>query len=202
MLIHSILESSSVNGPGNRAVVWLQGCDLRCDGCWNKETHKFQGKHVDVFELASQILSIPDIEGVTFSGGEPLQQLDDGLDLLVAALKEKRNGFSIGLYTGYTEKELEAGKYRWNIANSKRDPQYAKAEAWNWLKSNLDFAVMGRFNQDQLDNSRPLCSSRNQQLVLFSHRYKLADFPPQEAEVQIDDDALVTITGFPTGDLL
>lgn len=151
-------------------------------------------------ELLNRLTRIPDIEGVTFSGGEPLQQLDDGLDLLVAFLKEERPTWSIGLYTGYTEQELSAGKYRWSVNAKARAPQYKKAEAWSWLKTKLDFAVMGRFNQDQLDTSRPLCSSRNQELVLFSNRYRLEDFRPQEAEVHIEDD-LVTITGFPTGAL-
>jgi pyruvate-formate lyase-activating enzyme len=41
MLIHSMLPRSTVNGPGARAVVWLQGCDLRCPGCFNPATHAF-----------------------------------------------------------------------------------------------------------------------------------------------------------------
>ena len=38
MLVHSTLPRSTVNGPGERAVVWFQGCDLRCPGCWNPST--------------------------------------------------------------------------------------------------------------------------------------------------------------------
>lgn len=201
MLIHSILDNSSVNGPGDRAVVWFQGCELRCSGCWNQDTWKFTGKHWMVNELVNRISRIPGIEGVTFSGGEPLHQLDDGLDLFIAFLKQEAPRLSFGMYTGYTEQELSAGNFRWTVGSNRRAPKYKKAEAWSWLKKQLDFAVMGRFNQDQLDASRPMCSSRNQQLVLFSDRYKLSDFRPQEAEVHIEDD-LVTITGFPTGDLV
>lgn len=201
MLIHSILDSSSVNGPGNRAVIWTQGCDLNCAGCWNQDTHAFHGKHWTARELVHRIARIPGIDGVTFSGGEPMQQFDDGLDLFIAFLKDECPELSFGMYTGYTAQELEAGKYRWSVSNHRRVPQYQKAEAWSWLKTQLDFAVMGRFNQEQLDSSRPLCSSRNQHLVLFSDRYRLEDFRPQEAEVHIEDD-LVTITGFPTGDLV
>jgi anaerobic ribonucleoside-triphosphate reductase activating protein len=41
--VHSVMEVSRVNGPGRRAVVWLQGCSLHCPGCWNPETHAKQG---------------------------------------------------------------------------------------------------------------------------------------------------------------
>jgi len=41
MLVHSMLPRSTANGPGERAVVWFQGCDLRCSGCWNPRTHGF-----------------------------------------------------------------------------------------------------------------------------------------------------------------
>jgi anaerobic ribonucleoside-triphosphate reductase activating protein len=37
--VHSFLESSSVNGPGQRAVIWLQGCSIGCPQCWNPTTH-------------------------------------------------------------------------------------------------------------------------------------------------------------------
>jgi len=37
--VHSFLEVSSVNGPGQRAVIWLQGCSLGCPSCWNPSTH-------------------------------------------------------------------------------------------------------------------------------------------------------------------
>jgi hypothetical protein len=45
MLVHSMLPLSTVNGPGERAVVWLQGCDLRCAGCWNPSGHIFDTGH-------------------------------------------------------------------------------------------------------------------------------------------------------------
>ena len=41
MLVHSVLPRSAVNGPGERVVIWFQGCDLRCPGCWNPSSHAF-----------------------------------------------------------------------------------------------------------------------------------------------------------------
>ena len=44
MLIHGFVAHSQVNdGPGVRAVVFFQGCNLSCAGCWNPATHAFVG---------------------------------------------------------------------------------------------------------------------------------------------------------------
>ncbi|MGH9631192.1 MAG: 4Fe-4S cluster-binding domain-containing protein [Bryobacteraceae bacterium] len=43
MLIHGFVAHSLVNGPGVRAVVYLQGCNLGCASCWNPATHAFVG---------------------------------------------------------------------------------------------------------------------------------------------------------------
>ena len=52
MLIHALFPASHVNGPGNRAVVFVQGCRLGCASCWNPQTHEFKGADWSVPELA------------------------------------------------------------------------------------------------------------------------------------------------------
>jgi len=47
MLIHGFVAHSGVNGPGVRAVVYFQGCNLACAGCWNPATHAFVGPPSD-----------------------------------------------------------------------------------------------------------------------------------------------------------
>ena len=37
--LHHIVEHSTVNGPDTRFVIWIQGCPLNCDGCFNENTH-------------------------------------------------------------------------------------------------------------------------------------------------------------------
>lgn len=209
MQVHSILDHSRVNGPGLRTVVWLQGCSLQCPGCWNPDTHKHgSGKFYTPSELGHRILqgevSSPlartlsrEIDGVTFSGGEPIEQLDDGLDWVVSLLKARRPDLSIGLYTGYSLAELEKGRFRSSANKYRKFPLYKKSEAWTWLRGQLDFAVMGRYNQLEKDDSRPLCSSKNQELHLFSDRYTPADFEAQSFEVHISDGGMVQVTGFP-----
>lgn len=102
MLIHSMLPRSTVNGPGARAVVWLQGCDLRCTGCCNPSSHAFDrslGRPVG--EIGAWILACPGIQGVTFSGGEPFQQAPE-LRLICEYLRVRQPALSIGVFTGYT----------------------------------------------------------------------------------------------------
>src|SRR6266849_909348 len=58
MLIHGFIAHSRVNGPGVRAVVYFQGCNLGCASCWNPATHAFTGPSRDddeVEEVAEQI---------------------------------------------------------------------------------------------------------------------------------------------------
>ena len=43
--VHAQMESSQVNGPGRRAVIWVQGCSLGCTGCFNKRSHSTAGGH-------------------------------------------------------------------------------------------------------------------------------------------------------------
>ena len=70
MLIHSTLPRSAVNGPGERAVIWFQGCDLGCRGCWNPSSHAFDPtRDRPAFEVAQAIFhatATEPIEGVTF----------------------------------------------------------------------------------------------------------------------------------------
>src|SRR5437868_145303 len=74
--LHEFLPESRANGPGVRAVVWVQGCSLGCPGCFNPETHPASGgRMASVDDLLREIAGLGDaIEGVTLSGGEPLQQ--------------------------------------------------------------------------------------------------------------------------------
>ncbi len=179
VLIHAIITHSRVNGPGVRSVVYFQGCDLGCAGCWNPATHPFVGaeRRRRIDDVATQILGVVGIDGVTFSGGEPMQQAS-ALFALISILKARRPDLSIGMYSGYTERELNA------------------SAIWRAVCQHLDFAVLGRFVAAK-PSSLPLRTSANQILRLFSGRYREEDFQPQECEVQITQDGLVQITGFP-----
>jgi anaerobic ribonucleoside-triphosphate reductase activating protein len=196
MLLHGKIESSAVNGPGNRAVIWFQGCTLNCPGCWNPNTHAFlASSDVRMDEIQTWLMNLEGIEGVTFSGGEPMQHFCDVLEI-ARYLRDVRPELSIGMFTGYTARELETGNFQLihpsGLALVKGD-----GKLWDMLRPMLDFAVMGRFNASKVTTEKPLCGSSNQDIVLFSDRYTGADFRPQQTQVTVSPDGLVQITGFP-----
>ncbi len=129
--------------------------------------------------------------GPSISGGEPLEQAP-GLVQLVEHMRGQIPDLSIGLFSGYSETELDRGSYRCfpsAIAVEKR-------ELWHRIRRTLDFAVLGRYNA-LAPSSDPLITSSNQRLRLYSSRYSPADSQPQRVEVTIDGHGLTQITGFP-----
>ncbi len=195
MLIHSLVTGSRVNGPGLRAVVYFQGCTLGCRKCWNPETHSFTGAERSVAEMADSVNFAHKeraLDGVTFSGGEPMQQAD-ALLAVIESLCARLPGLSFGMYSGYSERELEYGLYSCRSELS----QDARRQIWRTIRSHLDFAVLGRYVAER-PSALPLRSSGNQKLALFSSRYREEDFGAQETEVQIDAQGAVQVTGFPT----
>lgn len=70
-----IAYESLVNGPGMRRVFFAQGCKHKCKGCFNPETHSFEdGEIMDMDKLIKDVLDNPILKGVTFSGGDPIEQ--------------------------------------------------------------------------------------------------------------------------------
>jgi len=103
MKIHSILACSSVNGPGRRFVVWVQGCNRRCGGCFNQGAQSFAGGvEMSRGEILEEI-DTHEVTGLTVSGGEPFEQEEDLAELLVSV---KKMGLTTLVYTGYTWEEL------------------------------------------------------------------------------------------------
>ncbi|MEG0073225.1 MAG: pyruvate formate-lyase-activating protein [Clostridia bacterium] len=86
-IIHSIESLSTVDGPGMRFVVFMQGCNLRCKFCHNPDTWaKDSGKSIEEEELLKKIIRSKEFlngsnGGVTFTGGEPLLQIDFLLEI-------------------------------------------------------------------------------------------------------------------------
>ncbi len=80
--IHSIESLGTVDGPGLRFVVFMQGCHLRCKYCHNRDTwNTHTGTVITLDELLNKILNYTNYfkassGGVTISGGEPLLQMD------------------------------------------------------------------------------------------------------------------------------
>jgi pyruvate formate lyase activating enzyme len=100
--IHSLESLGTLDGPGIRFVVFMQGCPLRCQFCHNPDTWDVsKGMEYTSDSLMEEILkykSYMDYSngGVTFTGGEPLLQADFLLEL---GKRCKENGISVALDT-------------------------------------------------------------------------------------------------------
>ncbi|MFZ4678442.1 MAG: 4Fe-4S single cluster domain-containing protein, partial [Nodosilinea sp.] len=102
--IMGYVNRSEVNGPGSRAVVWVQGCLRACTGCFNPASWPFEPNQiVTVDELVERILADPLNEGVTFSGGEPFWQ---ATALAAVAQRIKAAGLNTMAFSGFTLAEL------------------------------------------------------------------------------------------------
>ncbi|MBO5422105.1 MAG: pyruvate formate lyase-activating protein [Clostridia bacterium] len=85
--VHSIQSLGTVDGPGVRFVVFLQGCHLRCKCCHNPDTWDMSaGKEMSPEELFKKVKRYKEYfgtaGGITLSGGEPLLQAKEAYELL------------------------------------------------------------------------------------------------------------------------
>jgi anaerobic ribonucleoside-triphosphate reductase activating protein len=183
------LARSSANGPGTRAVVWVQGCPIRCPGCFNEQFQSFSPAHlIDTDRLAERILSLDGIDGVTFSGGEPFAQAGA---LAVLGRQVRDGGLNVVTYSGYTCGELAAGT----------DP------SWPALLAVTDLLIAGPYLRARACRD-PLRGSGNQRAIPLGTRLA---FPPEApgsgtaastAEFTIAPDGTIIATGFPAPALL
>lgn len=104
-LTHTATDVIDTLGPGRRAVVWVQGCSIHCDGCIVPESWGTQGgTWVNPVDLAFTLLA-PIDNDLTVSGGEPTEQ-----SAAVAALlgEARRLGRTTWVYTGRRLEDLVA----------------------------------------------------------------------------------------------
>lgn len=104
LLHYHNIATSFVDGPGLRAVVWVQGCPIRCPACQNKHLWPETGGRLCApVHVAHQLLR-PGLP-VTVTGGEPFAQPDALRDLL-RTLKALRPSVHILVYSGFTWEDL------------------------------------------------------------------------------------------------
>jgi anaerobic ribonucleoside-triphosphate reductase activating protein len=173
-----------VLGPYARAVIWVQGCDFGCRGCIVPESwEQDSGEEVDISELVAWVLSQPNIEGVTLSGGEPMLQAE-ALSTLIDQIREVRN-LGVMCYTGY---RIEYLKSQGDIAQK-------------LLLTKIDLLVDGIY-QENLQDDLLWRGSNNQRLLLLSDRYR--DFLQSQSdrsaglEFFLNETGEVGFSGVPT----
>lgn len=97
--IMGYVDESEVNGPGSRAVLWVQGCSRECDGCFNPASWSYEPNQlVTIDSIVEKVLKNPHNEGITFSGGEPFWQASTLAEL---AQKLKGKGLNVMSFSGF-----------------------------------------------------------------------------------------------------
>ena len=140
-----LVNDSITDGPGIRLTVFVQGCPRSCPGCHNPQTQPLCGGYEEDCDVVlEKIKSNPLLDGVTFSGGEPMLQAGK---LLPLAKEIKNMGLNLFCYTGYVFEELE------------------KVEGAHELLKYIDVLVDGPFVKEKRDYRVKFKGSTNQRII-------------------------------------
>ena len=167
LAIPDLQMDSIVDGEGIRSVIWFQGCAHKCYLCQNPETWDFEGGIVvSLEEIKEKIRNLEFQQGVTFSGGDPLYQLDAFIEL---AKEVHKCEMDVWVYTGFTFEEL--------VKLGEKDNKYIEALKQidvlvdgpfiNKLKS-FDVKFRGSSNQRIIDVPKSLKEKK----VILIEKYK------------------------------
>ena len=148
------------NGPGFRVTIWVSGCTHACPGCQNKHTWKYSKGHklddmvpytnITYKDKILNLIGDEHIDGVTISGGDPLDQSVQSLEELAKFLSNIKKRYpekSIWLYTGYSIEDLNNYPHKEVIKNCDViiDGPYVKE------KRNITIPFRGSTNQRIID---------------------------------------------------
>ena len=144
-----------LQGWGTRCSLWVSGCKHHCPLCQNQWTWKYEQGRIyneekkQILKEISNFLSKEYYQGITFSGGDPLYQDNDGLCEIFEIIQFVRKEFptkDIWLYTGFTMEEIEKSN---NYMMQK-------------IVDNIDYLVDGQFKNELKDISLRFRGSSNQ----------------------------------------
>lgn len=159
MLINRLLFPINSLGPGNRLIIYTQFCNRQCFNCASPELQPFDlSKQVSVDELYKTIIQNIDIsklDGITITGGEPLQQPIEELLHLLELLNTITS--DIILYTGYEYSEI---------------PNFLHEEQLFRLKQNISLLIDGPYIDSLNKDDLTLRGSTNQNLIFMKPYYK------------------------------
>lgn len=148
MRYQAITTNDIANGAGIRVVLWVSGCNCACPGCHNPNTWDFnvgQEWGDAAWEELVQAAKLDYVQGLTFSGGHPLDPRNSPeVEKIAKRFKEMFPEKDIWVYTGYIlsiEKLLSSDF------------------------ENFDVIVDGPFVQEQRDLSLAFRGSRNQRII-------------------------------------
>lgn len=165
-------------GPGLRYVIWVQGCTKQCAGCATPQSRANDELFIaETASIAEDILSRPEITGITISGGEPFLQAKELVNLLTM-VQQQRPELTTIVFSGYQYEELcefdEACK----------------------LLNMIDILIDGPY-MENLNDNKGLRGSSNQNIIHLTDR--LSEFVDdmqigtRRSEMVIVDGSIVRI---------
>lgn len=141
-------KESIVDGTGIRYTIFVQGCPHNCPGCHNPETHKFGiGTDLDFEQIYKDISCNVLLDGVTYSGGEPMCFAEKLIELSKYLKDKMGSEFTFWCYTGYVYEEII------------KDPKRLE------LLGYLDVLVDGPYIQEKRDLTLSFRGSSNQRII-------------------------------------
>ncbi len=146
--ILDILEETMADGPGLRTAIYCAGCAHHCPGCHNPQSWDFMGGRMVRIEEILDIIKEDEFSNVTFSGGDPLYQVE-GFTELALRIKEETDK-TIWCYTGFTYEEIIAD------------------ERLSMILPYLDVIVDGPFIEEKKDKELLFRGSSNQRIIYLN----------------------------------
>lgn len=151
--IAALCPNTKTLGPGQRYAIWVQGCCFSCLNCGSPEWRSMQDAiKMESSKLAETILSAPNIQGITISGGEPFLQAEALFELI--SYIQKRKNLSVICYTGFTMEQL----------------RYKKDINYQAFLEKIDVLIDGPYI-DSLNDNLGWRGSSNQQVHFLTGRY-------------------------------
>lgn len=145
LALAGLTRESTVDGPGVRLALFLQGCPHHCKGCHNPETWDQAGGEIWTVKATLDLLGkklTPLHQGITISGGEPFLQ-PEALLALVEGIRQRFPHLNIWCYSGYLFEDLKASP----------------------VLRYLDVLVDGPFIEEEREMDLPFRGSRNQRII-------------------------------------
>lgn len=183
------LAGTAAEGPGNRFVIWVQGCPIHCPGCYSPQLQEMEGgslmEEEDLCRILAEALQTAmekePITGLTLLGGEPFFQAEA---LAKVAAFAQAKGLNVLTFSGYTYEYL----------TGENAPRGAAA-----LLAATDVLIDGPFMKERYSLERPLAGSSNQRFLFLTDQLSMDDFRENRFEIRIGKDGMVRVNGM--GDL-
>lgn len=168
------------NGNGIRVTLWVAGCTNHCKGCHNAWTWDFNQGRVfkdckeDIYKELSEWLDRDYVEGLTFSGGDPMTQDKDALKEELEIIKwfrEKYPTKNIWLFTGLTIESIneapKCGFFEWKTKSKIKAVKSMQCE----ILKNIDVLVDGPYIESLRDVAHcPFRGSTNQRIIIIKEK--------------------------------